>query len=292
MGAVRRRSKLFVPGNRRDMIPKAAAGPADMVVIDLEDAVGDGEKEAARQTAREALESVEFGSKEVGVRINGIDTPHWFDDLEAVFCSRLDAVHIPKVESPRAVWVVEAVLAALERRYGRTRPVVIIPTLETPAGIENAKAVATCSPRVAALQFAVGDLKRELGLVPAPHRLAWFRTQVALAAYAARIPALDGTFFNFRDPEGFQQEAEEARACGFRGKSCIHPTQVPIANQVFSPTAEEVAAAREVVAVYEAALARGQGTVALHGRMIERPVAEEARRILALASDGGTEEVK
>lgn len=290
MEQIRRRSKLFTPGNRMAMIPKAAASEADVVVLDLEDAVGEAEKGTARKTVRTALESIDFGRREVGVRINGVDTPHWLEDLEAVVCARLDAIHVPKVESPREVWVVEAVLSALEARHACTRPVLVIPTLESAAGIENAKAIATCSRRVAALQFGLGDLRRELGLTPAPHRLAWFRTQVVLAASAARVPALDTVFFNFRDPDGYRLDAEEARACGFRGKSCIHPSQVAIANEVFSPTAEEVAQAREVLEAYEAAVARGQGSVGLHGRMIDKPVAEAARRLLALAGEGGLKE--
>ncbi|HEY8346984.1 MAG TPA: CoA ester lyase [Symbiobacteriaceae bacterium] len=290
MSRLRRRSKLFTPGNRPQMFPKAVATDADMIVLDLEDAVGEEGKGAARQAVRTALESLDFGAKEVGVRINGVDTPHWLEDLQTVFCARLDAIHLPKVRSPREVWAVEAVLSALEARQGRTRPVVIIPTLESAEAIENARAIATCSPRVAALQFGLGDLKWELGLIPAPHRLAWFRTQVVLAARAAGIPALDTVFFDFRDAEGYRRDAEEARACGFRGKSCIHPSQVPIANQVFSPTPEEVAEAREILKAYQAALARGQGTVGLHGRMVDKPVADAAREVLIWAGECGSEE--
>lgn len=290
MNRVRRRSKLFTPGNRPQMFAKAAATGADMIVLDLEDAVGEEGKGAARQAVRTALESVDFGTKEVGVRINGVDTPHWLEDLETVFCTRLDAVHLPKVRSPREVWAVDAVLRALEARQGRNRPVVIIPTLESAEAVENARAIATCSPRVAALQFGLGDLKRELRLVPAPHRLAWFRIQVVMAARSAGIPALDSVYFDFRDAEGYRRDAEEARACGFQGKSCIHPSQVPVANEVFSPTPEEVAEARAVVAAYQAALARGQGTVGLNGRMIDKPVADAAREVLLWAGECGCEE--
>lgn len=280
-----RRSKLFSPGSRPEMMAKAAVSATDMVVLDLEDAVRTEDKAAARLHVREALNGLNFGHKERGVRINGLETEYWLDDLLTVFCAGLDAVHVPKVKSPREIWVVEAVLADLERKAGRERPTLIIPTLETPEGIENARAIATASARVGAVQLGMGDLVAKLGLTPSAHRLAYFRTQIALAAHAAGVPALDSVFFDFKDADGYRADAQEARACGFRGKSCIHPNQVPIANEVFSLTAGEIAQAQEVLAVYEAALARGEGAVALRGRMIDRPVAEEARRILSLAKE-------
>lgn len=280
-----RRSKLFTPGNRPELMTKAAKSAADMVVLDLEDAVPEAEKAAAREQVRTALGALDFQSKERGVRINGIDTPHWLDDLMTTYAPELDAIHIPKVNGPREIWVVEAVLDDLERKAGSTRRVLLIPTLETPDGIANARAIATASGRIGALQFGLGDLKVELGLAPTPHRLAWFRTQVVMAAHAGRVPALDTVFFDFKDELGYRADAEEARGLGFSGKSCIHPAQVPLANEIFAPTEREVAWARRVLHAYEAGLGQGLGAVALEGIMIDRPVAEQARKIMLMASE-------
>jgi len=285
-----RRSKLFCPGSRPDMIPKAAGGAADMVVLDLEDAVREADKASARNHVRSALTALDFGRKERGVRINGLETVHWFDDLAGVFCRELDVVHVPKAGGPRDIWVVEAVLADLERKAGRQQPVRIIPTLETATGLEHARTIAGCSPRIAAVQFGLGDLVAGLGLVPAPHRLAYYRTQVVLAAHAAGVQALDTVFFDIKDAAGYRADAEEARGCGMRGKSCVHPAQVGLANTVFSPTPGEIERARSILAAYDAAQAQGLGAVAFQGRMIDRPVAAEARSLLALASELHPEE--
>jgi len=284
-----RRSKLFSPGSRPDLMAKAAASAADMLVFDLEDAVRDEDKAAARLHVRAALDGLNWGSasKERGVRINPIDSAHWLDDLNAVFCPALDAVHLPKVDGLRAIWVAEAVLADLERKAGRRQPVRLIPTLETPEGIEQARAIALASPRVVALQFGLGDLTARVGLQPAPHRLAYYRTQVVLAAAAAGIEALDTVFFDIRDSEGYRADALEARGCGMHGKSCIHPAQVGLANEVFSPAPAEIERARAVLAAYEQALSAGAGAVAHGGRMVDLPVAEAARRLLARAAQIG-----
>lgn len=279
-----RRSKLFSPGSRPDMMAKAAASAADMLVFDLEDGVRPEDKAAARAHVRTALATLDCGRKERGVRINGLDSAHWLDDLTAVFCFQLDALHLPKVNGPREVWIVDAILADLERKAGRPQPVRLIPTLETPEGIQNAKAIATASPRVAALQFGLGDLTARLGLAPAAHRLAYFRTTVVLAAEAAGIGALDTVFFDIRDAEGYRADALEARGCGMRGKSCIHPSQVALANESFSPTAQEIARSRAVLEALENASA---GAVAVGGQMVDRPVAEAARRVLAQAAELG-----
>lgn len=291
ISSVRRRSKLFAPGSRPDLMAKAVQSQADMILFDLEDAVAPGEKSTARGAVRQALVSLDFGSRERGVRINAIDTEYWLDDLTAVLCEQIDAIHLPKVMDPRAVWIAEAVLRDLERKTGRSgRPVRIIPTLETPAGIEQARSIALASSRVAALQFGLGDLKTALGLDPAPHRLAYFRAQITLAAHAAGIPALDTVYFDYRNSEGYRTEAAEARAMGFRGKSCIHPAQVPIANAIFGPTAAEIAEAKAVVRAWDEGQRQGQGAVGLQGRMIDKPVVEQARQILQAAAELGLAE--
>lgn len=279
-----RRTKLFCPGDRPDRFPKAVATAADSICLDLEDAVAAGQKTQARESIHQGLTSINFALKERAVRVNSLGSGLLLADLEAIVCHELDAIYLPKVEGPRDVWVVEAVLDHLERKIGRTYPVVLIPTLESPTGFENAREIATASRRVVALQWGVGDLTLSLGMIPSPHRLAYPRTRLVFAAYEAGIDALDTTFPKIDDLEACRADALEARALGFRGKSAIHPTQVTVINEVFSPSAKEIAQARVIVAAYEDAAARKIGAFQLDGNLIDLPNYTHAKQILVAAN--------
>lgn len=282
-----RRSKLFVPGSRPELMAKAARSEADILSLDLEDAVAPAEKAAARDAVATYLQTAPRGRQERAVRVNGLDSGIMIDDLFAVVNGGLDMVTVPKVESPQAIHVCEAVLAHLERKHRLSTPVAIMATLETPAGIRNAAAIAGASPRVAVLQFGLVDLATAMGVRPTGAALAAIRTTVALAAAEAGIVAMDTAFPEIRDTEGFEADALAAKQAGFCGKSCIHPLQVAAVNRIFSPTAAEVQDAVDLLVAFDRGIADGLGAIQFNGKMIDLPIADEARRLVAVGRELG-----
>jgi citrate lyase beta subunit len=263
------RSLLFAPGNDERKLEKALAAGADAVVVDLEDAVPAGEKEAARSVAGRVLENRATGSL-VAVRPNASGTAHGGADLEAVSGLDLDALVLPKA-TPEAV----------EALGVEGPPVVAI--VETAVGLRHAYETA-CTERVAALVLGAVDLGLELGLEPRAdgQEVLYARSQLVVDSAAAGIRSpFDLVHLDIRDDEGLEAEARLARSLGFRGKACIHPAQIEIVHRVFSPTKEEQERARRVIEAFEHALAEGRGVVALDGEMIDLPVVERARRVLA-----------
>jgi citrate lyase beta subunit len=263
------RSLLFAPGNDERKLEKALAAGADAVVADLEDAVPATEKEAARTVARRVLGGAATASL-VAVRVNAAGTEHWGADLQAVADLELDALVLPKA-TPEAVGAL-----------GPDGPPVVA-IVETALGVRHAYETARL-PRVAALVLGAVDLGLELGLEPRAdgQEVLYARSRLVLESAAAGLRSpFDLVHVDTRDDEGLEAEARLARSLGFRGKACIHPAQVAIVNRVFSPTGEERERARRVVEAYERALADGRGAVALDGEMIDLPVVERARRILA-----------
>lgn len=280
------RSWMFVPGHRQRMIDKALGLDADALMLDIEDGVAPAEKDQARRLIGEALarerqprEPLRF------VRINAIGHRRMEDDLAAVLRPGLDGLVLPKVESPAEVAAVESRVAAHESACGaRLRLLVAI---ESPAGLLAAPAIASCSDRVAGLMFGAEDFGRELGL-PASRQgeaqdLLYARSALVVAAASARVQAVDGVWVDLRDPEGLERFALQSRRLGFTGMSSIHPSQVAPINAAFRPGAEEIDYARKVIAAYEEAAARGDGSVAFGGQLIDRPIIERARRTLELA---------
>jgi citrate lyase beta subunit len=263
------RSLLFAPGNDERKLEKALAAGADAVVADLEDAVPATEKEAARTVARRVLGGAATASL-VAVRVNAAGTEHWGADLQAVADLELDALVLPKA-TPEAVGTL-----------GPDGPPVVA-IVETALGVRHAYETARL-PRVAALVLGAVDLGLELGLEPRAdgQEVLYARSRLVLESAAAGLRSpFDLVHVDTRDDEGLEAEARLARSLGFRGKACIHPAQVAIVNRVFSPTGEERERARRVVEAYERGLADGRGAVALDGEMIDLPVVERARRILA-----------
>ena len=282
-----RRSKLFVPGNRSALFAKALAGPADAISIDLEDAVPEQEKSSARATVAEFLRAGPATTKELIVRVNSLESGMMIEDMLALVCAGLNVINVPKVESPRDLHVADEVLRHAERTLGLSAGSVgLLPSLESPAGLRRAYEIATASPRVVGLQLGTGDLKASTGMVPDTTRLNAVRTMLLLAAAEAGIDALDSAFVNIGDPAAFERDAMEARALGFAGKSCIHPSQIAAANRIFSPTAAELDDARALLHAYEEAKARGQGAIAHRGNLVDHVHATEARRLLQAAGVG------
>ena len=279
------RSKLFVPGSRPELFAKALAGPADAISIDLEDAVVEERKGEARGLVRDWLRSgPQAGGKLVIVRVNSMDTPHFEADLAAVVQPGLDVLNLPKPQSADEVRAASEAIARAERANGVAQPVRLLLNIETPRALRDAAAIAAGDPRVMGLQVGLGDLFEPLGIArreSAAVQQVLFA--VRLAAGEAGVEAYDGAFADVRDTEGYLAEAQLARRLGFAGKSCIHPSQVALANEVFRPGDEEIAHALRVTQAAEAAGASGVGAFLVDGRMIDRPFLLRARSIVATA---------
>ncbi len=277
------RSKLFVPGNRPERFDKAIASGADAIAIDLEDAVPDAENEAARRAVAELLERLEGGPTEIGVRLNGRLSGFMIDDLMAVVRPGLDTVNVPKVEDPIDVILCGELLDYLEARYGVKAKIGILATIETPAGLQRVAEIAGAHPRLKGLQFGVGDFAATMDIEATPERLrpAWMT--LITAARAAGIAAYDAAYPGIDDPENLESWAREARASGFHGKSCIHPSQVAICNAVFAPGAAEIEEAEAIVEAYTLAAAEGRGAISFRGRLIDLAHVKQAQAVIARA---------
>jgi citrate lyase beta subunit len=265
------RSLLFVPGNDSHKLETAFSAGADVVVADLEDAVPAREKETARRVVTERLADVRTASL-VAVRVNASGTPFQHDDLHVLAGLPLDVLVLPKA-TPEGV-------AELPREGP---PVVAI--VESARGLKRAHETAS-APRVAALALGAVDLGLELGLERRPdgQEVLFARSQIVLDSAAGGIRApFDLVHLDTRDQEGLEHECRFARSLGFRGKLCIHPDQVEVVNRVFSPSEGELEHARRVVDVYEQGAAEGRGAVSLDGEMVDLPVVERARQVLAQA---------
>ncbi|MGH8781739.1 HpcH/HpaI aldolase/citrate lyase family protein [Paraburkholderia sp.] len=284
------KSKLFVPGSRPELFAKALASDADGLSFDLEDAVTEARKPEARAALRDLLRSPEVtgSAKTIIVRVNGLHTKHFADDLEAVVQPGIDVINLPKPESIADVAEAADALARAERANGVSAPVGILLNVESPRALRFASELASAHPRVTGLQLGLGDLFEPFGIVRR-ERAAVEQAMFALrmAAAEAGVPAYDSAFANVQDAAGFREEAELARRLGFAGKSCIHPSQVALANAVFRPTDEEIEHALRVVEAARAAEANGVGAYMVDGRMIDPPFVERARAIVASAAKLG-----
>lgn len=278
------RSKLFVPGSRPELFAKAMAGEADALSFDLEDAVDESRKaEARRELARFLRALSPNHGKTIIVRVNGLETPHFQADLEAVVGPGLDIVNLPKCESRDDVRACAAALTKFERK-AHVDPLDIMPNIESPRALRIAADIATAGPRVVGLQIGWADLIEPLGIDRYnPAAIEAIQLQVRIAAGEAGIWAYDGAYANIKDPEGYRREAEVARRLGFIGKSAIHPSQVPIANAVFRPTDEEIAHSLKVIEAAKLNAERGVGAFAVDGRMVDAPFIRRAEAILELA---------
>lgn len=280
------RSKLFVPASRPELFAKALAGDADAISFDLEDAVQESRKAEARRVLRDFLRqsSPRPGGKIVIVRVNGPTTPHFEADLAAVAGPVVDMINLPKPESADDVRAAADALARCEHANGVERPIGLLPNIESPRGLRLAAEIARAHPRVVGLQLGLGDLFEPFGIDRADAQAVHaMQLAVRLAAAEASIWACDTVYGTVSDPDGYTREATAARRLGFVGKSCIHPTQVPLANAVFRPTDGEIAAARRVVEAAQGAERDGVGAFLVDGRMIDVPFIKRAESILGAA---------
>ena len=292
------RSELAVPGSRPELFEKAAASRADYVFLDLEDAVAPDEKEAARANVIEALGDIDWraSNQTISVRINGLDTHYMYRDLIDVVeqaGAHVDTILVPKVGVPGDIYTVDALLTQLEQAMGLDHRIGVEALVETALGMANVEAVAASSPRLEAMHFGVADYAASCrartisigGLNPDYPGDQWHSalSRMLVACRANGLRAIDGPFGDFGDPDGFMAGARRAAALGYEGKWAIHPAQVDLANEVFTPPDSEVDQARRVLQALEEAAAAGRGAAQLDGRMIDAASARMARNVVEMA---------
>jgi citrate lyase subunit beta / citryl-CoA lyase len=275
-----RRSVLYLPGSNARALQKARTLPTDALILDLEDAVAPDAKATARDQVVEAVAAGGFGHREVLVRVNGADTAWFEDDVAAVARTPADGVLVPKVSSAADVTRIEAALVAA----GAPDELALWAMLETPRAVLDATEVVRASDRLVGFVMGTNDLAKELGAAHVPGRgplltaLSW----CLLAVRDAGKIVVDGVYNDLDDAEGFVAECRQAVELGFDGKTLIHPRQLEPCNDAFTPTEDEIAHAREVIAAFEAATAEGRGVVTVGGKLVENLHVEQARRVLAI----------
>jgi citrate lyase subunit beta / citryl-CoA lyase len=287
------RSWMFVPGHRQRMIDKALGLNADAIMLDIEDGVAPSEKDTARKNIGECLGRKKTpGSPARYVRINAIGHPRMDADLDAVVRLGLEGLVLPKVDTVAEARKVDAILT--DRESKRRMPsggIKLLIAIESPKGLLNAPAIAASSSRVTGLMFGAEDFGREIGL-PAVREgeardLIFARSAMVIAAASAHVQAIDGVWVDLNDGAGLLGFAKQSRRLGFSGMSCIHPSQVDAINATFSPTAEEIEYCQKVLQAFEEANARGDGSIAFGGQLIDRPIVERARHTIDMAKSLG-----
>ena len=280
------RSKLFLPGARPELFAKGLASDADALSFDLEDAVPEDAKVAARRQVAEFVQSADVrdSRKVVIVRVNALGTPHFVDDIKALAVPGVDLINLPKCQSADEVRAAAAAIAHMDRPGAATPSAGLLINIESAKSLRLAAQIATAHPRVRGLQLGLGDLFEPLGID------RYDRANVHAAMFALRLAAgeagvwcLDGAFADIADETGYLAEARMAQKLGFAGKTCIHPKQVALANTAFAVAASEVELARRIVAAAGEAAALGRGAFVVDGRMIDPPFLRRAEAILAAA---------
>ncbi|VVD95873.1 citryl-CoA lyase [Pandoraea pneumonica] len=277
------RSKLFVPASRPELFAKALASAADALSFDLEDSVAPERKPEARNTLRDWLRTLDTRSlsKQLIVRVNPLDSTYFADDIDAVVQPGVAFINLPKPECAADVHAAAERIAQAERANGVATPVRLLLNIESPQALRRAAELASAHPRVAGLQLGLGDLFEPLGIARRETAaIAQAMFTLRMAAGEAGVFAYDSAFANIKDEAGFRAEAQLARAMGFLGKSCIHPSQIVLANDVFRPSDEEIAHAVRVVDAARNAARDGVGAYVVDGKMIDVPFVERARTLV------------
>jgi len=282
-----RRSRLYLPGSEPKYFVNAALHQPDTIILDLEDSVHPSEKDTARILVRNALRAVDFGHSERMVRINQL--PLGLADLEEVIPEQPDLVLIPKVEDAQQVADVDAKIGNIKKAHKLTRPIWLMPILESALGIEHAFEIAKASPNVVALTIGLEDYTADLAVVKTSTggESLYARTRLVNAARAAGVQAIDSVFGDVGDMEGLRNWGRASRALGFEGMGCIHPAQIAVIHEAFAPSAAEIEKALKIVAAYEDAQARGLGVVSLGSKMIDPPVVNRALKLVERARQMG-----
>jgi citrate lyase subunit beta/citryl-CoA lyase len=278
------RSFLFAPGNHPRRVEKALGLDADAVILDLEDAVAQSEKKGARAAVAQAIAQPRTGA--LYVRVNGHDTPFCADDLDAVVGPGLDGIVLPMVDSAEGLAATESKIAELEQaRELAVGTLDLMPIIETALGHENLREIARAGTRMRRLSFGAADYTLDMGMTwtPGESELGHVRQDIVLASRVAGLePPVDTVYVHIRDAEGLIRSAGLSRGLGFQGKLCIHPDQIALVNQVFTPTDQEVERADQIIAAFDQAEAAGSAAISVNGEFVDYPVVEKARRVLLL----------
>ena len=280
------RSLLFVPGNIESMLAKAVSFRPDAFVPDMEDSVPPNEKGNARETIAKSLAQLAATGGPVIPRVNALETDWIEADLGAVVGPHIVGVSVGKVRDAADVSAISRLIASLEARAGLTEGTVkLLPWIETAEAVVNCDAICRASERILGVAFGGEDFTNDMGIerLEDESQVLYARSRICVAARAAHVLALDTPYFKLRDPDGLRINAGRAKSLGFKGKFAIHPDQIAALNEVFSPSEQEVAHARRVVAAYEEAERAGRGSTSLDGWVIDVPVVKRARALLALA---------
>jgi citrate lyase subunit beta/citryl-CoA lyase len=298
---MRTRSVLSVPGGNDRMIEKALGSDADIVMLDLEDATAPDQKTVARQTVIEAMRERDWRGRPKTFRCNGFDTQWMYRDIVEIVqgteCG-VDRIVLPKVSDAAEVRAVSILLRQMEQEFGRAEPVQLDVQIESAIGLVTCETIAGSDARISALTFGPGDFAASAGYPLAGigvadkwddayggHRWHYPMSRISIAAHAAGLDAIDGPYAAFRDLDGLRTSALRARALGYDGKWCIHPSQIDVVNEVFSPSADDVAHARGILAAYAAATSAGTGAIAIGSEMIDAANVRMARRTLEFAGE-------
>ena len=275
-----RRSVLYMPGSNERAMRKATGIACDAVIVDLEDAVAPDAKVEAREQVVALLSELDFGARELMVRVNGIDTPWFKDDVQAVVGLPIDALVLPKIESASMLGEVENLTHSLG-----AESLPLWPMIETPLGVVNAAEIASASSRVNCMIMGTSDLNKELRLRVSAARtgLQYALSQCVLAARVAGIDILDGVFLDLEDEAGFEAECQQGLELGFDGKTLVHPKQVAPSNDAYGVDAAAVDEARALLEEWECALQRGDGVAVYRGKLVENLHADAAVRLVARA---------
>lgn len=276
-----RRSVLYMPGSNPRALEKGRSLPADGLILDIEDAVAPDAKSLAREQIVSALAAGGYGKREIMIRTNGLETEWGEADLKAAATSGADAVLLPKVESAQMIQAAEQVLSAA----GAPADQAIWCMMETPLGMLHAEEIAFASPRVGGFVLGTSDLAKDLNAAHVPSRMPfmWSLEVCVLAAKAAKIGVLDGVHLDLNDADGFRASCVQGKELGMDGKTLIHPKTIAMANEVFAPSAEDVAWAEKIIAAHEDASAKGEGVVVVDGKLVENLHVESAERLVAMA---------
>lgn len=299
------RCQLFGPGSNTKLFAKMAASAADVINLDLEDSVAPSDKEFARANVIEALNTVNWGNKYMSVRINGLDTPYWYRDVVDVLeqaGDRLDQIMIPKVGCAADVYAVDALVTAIERAMGRTKSISLEVIIESAAGIAHVEEIAASSPRLQAMSLGAADFAASMGMQTTgiggtqedyymlregakywSDPWHWAQAAIVAACRTHGILPVDGPFGDFSDDEGFIAQARRSATLGMVGKWAIHPKQIALANQVFTPSDAKVTEAREILAAMETAKANGEGATVYKGRLVDIASIKQAEVIVRQA---------
>ncbi|MDJ0822302.1 MAG: L-malyl-CoA/beta-methylmalyl-CoA lyase [Paracoccaceae bacterium] len=303
--AVPNRCQLFGPGSRPAIFEKMAASAADVINLDLEDSVAPSDKDSARANVIEAIGGIDWGQKTLSVRINGLDTPYWYRDVVDLLeqgSERLDRIMIPKVGCAADLYAVDALVTAVEQAKNRKKSLQFEVIIESAAGISHVEEIAAATPRLVAMSLGAADYAASMGMATTGiggtqenyyvlrdgtkywgDPWHWAQTAIVAACRTHGVLPVDGPYGDFSDPEGFRAQALRSLTLGMVGKWAIHPKQVALSNEVFTPTEEAVTEAREILHAMEEAKANGEGATVYKGRLVDIASIKQAEVIVRQA---------